>query len=65
MDDKFNNYSLSVEEAIAQSEKNEVEKKEKKKHSFLRKKNIVEDIIEVEDEDNVVNNQILNWKKKS
>lgn len=53
--------TLSVEEAIARSE--EETPKEKKKHLFLKKKKILEDIIEIE-EDEFVNNQILNWKKK-
>ncbi len=56
--------TLSVEEAIAQSER-EDEPKEKKKNRFLKKKRVIEDIIEMEDEDEeIVNNQILNWKKK-
>lgn len=53
--------TLSVEEAIARSE--EETPKEKKIHRFLKKKQILEDIIEIE-EDELVNNQILNWKKK-
>lgn len=55
--------TLSVEEAIAQSEREE-KPKEKKKSHFLKKKRVLEDIIEMEDEDEFVNNQILNWKKK-
>lgn len=55
--------TLSVEEAIAQSERAE-EVKEKKKNHILKKKRVVEDIIEMDDEDDFVNNQILNWKKK-
>ena len=54
---------LSVEEAIAQAEREEVPK-EKKKNRFLKKKKIIEDIIEIDEEDESVNNQILNWKKK-
>lgn len=54
--------TLSVEEAIARSEQEEVPK-EKKRHHFLKKKPIIEDIIEIE-EDEFVNNQILNFKKK-
>lgn len=53
--------TLSVEEAIAQSQKDE--KIEKKKKHLLKKKRVIEDIIEVE-EDDTFNNQILNWKKK-
>ncbi len=56
--------TLSVEEAIARSEKNEEMPKEKKKHHFLKKKPVIEDIIEMEDDEEFVNNQILNWKKK-
>lgn len=52
--------TLSVEEAIAQSEKEEPKKKRK---SFLKRKRVIEDIIELED-DEEINNQILNWKKK-
>lgn len=56
--------TLSVEEAIAQSEETEVPK-EKKRHNFLKRKKPPEDIIEMEDDDDsYVNNQILNWKKK-
>ena len=55
--------TLSVEEAIARSDSEEECKKEKKKRSFLRKKQVIEDIIEMED-DELVNNQILNWKKQ-
>lgn len=55
--------TLSVEEAIAQSEREE-ERKHKKKNRFLKKKRVIEDIIELEDEEESVNNQILNWKKK-
>ncbi len=55
--------TLSVEEAIAQSVRNELPK-EKKKSRFLKKKRVLEDIIEMEDEEEIVNNQILNWKKK-
>lgn len=54
--------TLSVEEAIAQSEEIE-ESEEKKKHNFLKRKKVMQDIIEME-EDELVNNQILNWKKK-
>ncbi len=53
--------TLSVEEAIARSE--EETPKEKKKHLFPKKKKMLEDIIEIE-EDEFVNHQILNWKKK-
>ena len=53
--------TLSVEEAIAQSSREEP--KEKKKHHLLRKKPIIDDVIEIEDDD-LINNQILNWKKK-
>ncbi len=53
--------TLSVEEAIARSE--EELPKEKKKYRFLNKKPVIEDIIEMEEEE-FVNNQILNWKKK-
>lgn len=56
--------TLSVEEAIARSEKSEDVPKEKKKHHFLKKKPVIEDIIEMEDDEEFVNNQILNWKKK-
>lgn len=52
--------TLSVEEAIAQSEK---EEKPKEKKKFLQKKRVIEDIIEMEEEE-LVHNQILNWKKK-
>ena len=56
--------TLSVEEAIAQAEKEE-NQNEKKKLNFFKKKKIVEDIIEIEDEEVTgINNQILNWKKK-
>ena len=55
--------TLSVEQAIAQSVRNELPK-EKKKSRFLKKKRVLEDIIEMEDEEEIVNNQILNWKKK-
>lgn len=54
--------TLSVEEAIAQSEKEENKPKEKKMHNFLKKKLIIEDIIDMKDDDNI-NNQILNWRK--
>lgn len=53
--------TLSVEEAIARSSDTEVSKK---KHNFLKRKRAIEDIIEMEDEEEFVNNQILNWKKK-
>ena len=53
--------TLSVEEAIARAEENEMPKE--KKHHFLKKKQMIEDIIEMED-DEFANNQILNWKKK-
>lgn len=55
--------TLSVDEAIAQSETEEDKPKEKKKHHFLKKKKIVEDIIEIEEENDGINNQILNWRK--
>lgn len=54
--------TLSIEEAIARSEQEDTPK-EKKKHHFFRKKTMIEDIIEIE-EDELINNQILNWKKK-
>ena len=53
--------TLSVEEAIAQSEK-EDEQDKKNKHHFLKRKKVVEDIIELEQEDSI-NNQILNWRR--
>ena len=52
--------TLSVEEAIAQSER---EEPKQKKTPLLKKKRVIEDIIEVEEEDGV-NNQILNWRKR-
>lgn len=55
--------TLSVEEAIAQSADKEP-LKEKKKHSLLKKKKAIEDIIEIEEDSEMINNQILNWKKK-
>ena len=55
--------TLSVEEAIARSEQEEIPK-EKKKHHFLKKKPMIEDIIEMDEDDEFVNNQILNFKKK-
>ena len=51
--------TLSVEEAIAQSETN-IQTEEKKKKGLF-KKNKIDDIIE--DEEKTYNNQILNWKK--
>ena len=51
--------TLSVDEAIAQSDIS-METREKKKHGFFKKK-ITEDL---EDDDMSFNNQILNWKKK-
>lgn len=55
--------TLSVEEAIAQSDQTE-NPKEKKKHNFLKRRKIIDDIIEMEEDDELINNQILNWKKK-
>ena len=55
--------TLSVEEAIAQSEHTEISK-EKKKHIFPKRKKVIDDIIEIEDDEELINNQILNWKKK-
>ena len=52
--------TLSVDEAIAQSENEEP--KERKKNPLLKKKRVMNDIIEMEEEE--INNQILNWKKK-
>lgn len=54
--------TLSVEEAIARAEEEDIPKEKKKRH-FFKKKPIIEDIIEIE-EDEFVNNQILNWRKK-
>ena len=54
--------TLSVEEAIARAEENDIPKEKKKRH-FFKKKPVIEDIIEME-EDEFVNNQILNWRKK-
>ncbi len=54
--------TLSVEEAIARAEEDEIPKEKKKLH-FFKKKPVIEDIIEIE-EDEFVNNQILNWRKK-
>lgn len=53
--------TLSIEEALARSEEDSL--KEKKKPSFLKKKRVVKDIIEVDEEEKSTNNQILNWKK--
>lgn len=55
--------TLSVEEAIARSDDTQMPKKEKK-HNFFKRKRMIEDIIEIEDDEEFVNNQILNWKKK-
>ncbi len=55
--------TLSVEEAIAQSQMQEMSN-EPKKRNFLKRKRPIEDIIEIEEEDETVMNQILNWKKK-
>lgn len=56
--------TLSVEEAIAQSEDIEVEN-EKRKNYLFKKNKPVEDIIDLdEDENDSINNQILNWKEK-
>lgn len=52
--------TLSVDEAIAQSETEYI--KEKKKHYLFGKRKLINDIIE--DEEEIVNNQILNWNKK-
>lgn len=54
--------TLSVEEAIAQSEKEE-EPRQKRISLFFKKKRKLEDIIEMNEEE-MVSNQILNWKKK-
>lgn len=54
--------TLTVEEAIAQSEQELP--KEKKKSNFLKRKKNIADIIDMDDEEGGVgNNQILNWKK--
>ncbi len=55
--------TLSVDEALARAEKMQELPKEKK-HHFLKKNPVIEDIIEMDDEEELVNNQILNWKKK-
>jgi len=52
--------TLSVDEAIAQSEIDDF--KEKKKHHLFGKKKVIDDIIEIDEEN--FNNQILNWNKK-
>ena len=36
---------------------------EKKKHSFLKRKQKIDDIIELDDGNEVFNNQILSWKR--
>lgn len=53
--------TLSVDEAIAQSENKDENKKAKKKINLF-KKNKIDDYIE-DEEEVVYNNQILNWKK--
>ncbi len=51
--------TLTVEEAIAQSN----EPKEKKKKRIFGNKNKIDDVIDEDDENQTYNNQILNWKK--
>ena len=53
--------TLTVEEAIEQS-KNNVPK-EKKKFGLFKRKNIIQDVILDEEENNNPKNQILNYKK--
>lgn len=58
--------TLSVEEAIAQTQKDEEmseKPKEKKKHVFLKRKRAIDDVIELDDGNEVFNNQILSWRK--
>ena len=54
--------TLTVDEAVAQSKK-ENEVKEKKKKGIFKKTNKIDDIIPNDDENQMYNNQILNWKK--
>ncbi len=55
--------TLSVEEALAQSEREDTPTETLKSRIF-RKKRVLQDIIEIEEDGELTNNQILNWKKK-